>query len=220
MGAHMFQLARNSPLRTTLVDEATGHAKYQIDTPIRLIGSVTRIRKFNLSPQPPLVSVDTLVDDDPRDIVKKKGGFKWSNLVKADLPRAGDEIGRILWKFFSPDEIVFKGKAVDRKEFVPKFGEMENLSFKFTGPDGVQYRWVLGAMKIDYHRLVTTDEKKTEIARFYRARSFPMRQKARLVVQPAGIDMVDQIVSTFVIAEQRRRERDSESAIIEEECMT
>lgn len=58
-------------------------------------------------------------------------------------------------------------------------------------------------------KLVTTDGKKTEIAKFHQARYFPKRQKAQLVVQPAGIAMVDHIVLTFVFAEQRRRERES-----------
>ena len=53
MSGCTLRFARNSPLRTTLVDDATGHAKYQIDTPIRIVGSVTRIKKFDSPPQHP-----------------------------------------------------------------------------------------------------------------------------------------------------------------------
>ena len=58
-------------------------------------------------------------------------------------------------------------------------------------------------------KLVTTDEKKTVIAEFHRAHYFTRRQKPRLEVQPAGMDMLDYIVLTFVFAENKRREREA-----------
>ena len=57
--------------------------------------------------------------------------------------------------------------------------------------------------------MVTTDEKKTVIAEFHRAHHFTRREKPRLEVQPAGIDMLDYIVLTFVFAENKRRERET-----------
>ena len=96
----------------------------------------------------------------------------------------------------------------------------------FTGPDGVQYRWAMGAMGMNYPKvclfstspvsstlnrgmkLVTTDEKKTVIAEFHRAHYFTKKRKARLEVQPAGVAMLDYIVLTFVFAENKRRERE------------
>jgi len=57
--------------------------------------------------------------------------------------------------------------------------------------------------------LVTTDEKKTVIAEFHRTHHFTRREKPRLEVQPAGIDMLDYIVLTFVFAENKRRERET-----------
>jgi hypothetical protein len=56
--------------------------------------------------------------------------------------------------------------------------------------------------------LVTTDERKTVIAQFHRARYFKNRRKAQLEVQPAGMDMLDLIILTFVYAETKRRERE------------
>jgi len=58
-------------------------------------------------------------------------------------------------------------------------------------------------------KLVTTDEKKTVIAEFHRAHHFKRREKPRLEVQPAGMDMLDHIVLTFVFAENKRRERET-----------
>lgn len=128
MSACTFQLARNSPLRTTLIDETTGHAKYQIDTPLRIVGSVTRIRKFDLPPQSPLVrdaKANTDSDEDITDKGKKKGGFKWKNLAGAGLPEADDEIGRINWSCFTGDKFDFGGKVITRKDFLPKCGKMK-----------------------------------------------------------------------------------------------
>lgn len=96
----------------------------------------------------------------------------------------------------------------------------------FTGPDGVEYRWALGAMGMSYPKvrqfpvspvslmlnhdikLVTVDENKTVIAEFHRAHHFIKKQKARLEVHPAGMGMLDYIVLTFVFAEDKRRERE------------
>ena len=52
------------------------------------------------------------------------------------------------------------------------------------------------------------DDKKTEIAKFHRAHYFTKKQKARLEVQPAGMEMLDHIVLTFVFVESKRRERE------------
>lgn len=96
----------------------------------------------------------------------------------------------------------------------------------FTGPDGVQYRWALGAAGMNPPRvsslsglsacsalnvvkLVTIDEKKTVIAKFHRAQYFINKRKARLEVKPEGMDMLDYIVVTFVFVEQTRREREA-----------
>jgi len=98
----------------------------------------------------------------------------------------------------------------------------------FTGPDGVQYRWALGALGMSYPKvcvkffvslpspalnhitkLVTTDEKKTVVAEFHRAHHLMRREKPRLEVQLAGMNILDYIVLTFVFAENKRRERET-----------
>ena len=103
-------------------------------------------------------------------------------------------------------------------------------SYKFTGPDGVEYRWALGASGTNYpkvsqfsaspessalnggRQLVTIDEKKTVIAQFHRAHYFTRREKARLDVQPAGMAMLDYIILTWVMVENTRRDRESAAA--------
>ena len=58
-------------------------------------------------------------------------------------------------------------------------------------------------------KLVTADEKKTVIAEFHRAHYFRKKQKARLEVHQAGMDLLDDIILTFVFAENKRRERET-----------
>ena len=126
MGACTFEFTKNSPLRTTLVDEATGHAKYQIETPIRIVGSVTRIRKFDIPPQAPLIrneKANSDHSDDPTDKGKKKTS-KWK-MAGRKLSETDDEIARIHWKCLSPSRIDFRGKVTTRKEFLPRTGKMK-----------------------------------------------------------------------------------------------
>jgi len=135
MSGRTLRFARDSPLRTTLVDEATGHAKYQIDTPTKFARSVTRIRKFDLPTQPPL-HWDDDTDSDSDDDIADKGKKKKESKAKKDekdmegdnigmeLPETSDEIARIYWKWFSSDRIVFRGRITSQSEFLPKCGKM------------------------------------------------------------------------------------------------
>ena len=61
-------------------------------------------------------------------------------------------------------------------------------------------------------KLFTADEKKTMVAEFHPANYIVKRRKARLEVQPAGMDMLDYIILTFVIVENKRRERECVSS--------
>jgi len=222
MSGCTLRFTRNSPLRTVLVDEATGQAKYQIDTPIRLARSVTRIRKFDTPTQPP-PHWDDEADSDSDDsgvgeekkksssddtADKGKGKDEQEEGAEPELQETSDEIARIYWKWFSADKLIFRGKSRLRTEFLPKCGKMKG-SYMFTGPDGVQYRWAMGAFGMSFPKLVTTDSKKTVIAEFHRARYLVKKRKARLEIQPAGMEMLDYIILTFVFAEHKRRERES-----------
>jgi hypothetical protein len=56
-------------------------------------------------------------------------------------------------------------------------------------------------------KLVTADETKTVIAELHQAKRILRKRKARIEIQPAGIEMLDHIVLTFVYAEYKRRKR-------------
>ena len=62
-------------------------------------------------------------------------------------------------------------------------------------------------------KLVTTDGKKTVVAEFHRAHHIIKKRKARLEIQPAGMDMLDYIILTFVFVEHKRRVREQTVAI-------
>jgi len=211
MSGRTFSFTRNSPLRTTLIDEATGHAMYEIDTPRKFSASyVTKIRKLDPAIRPPPYEFgddDSDADEGPADKKRAPVGVEGDESV-IELPETGsNEMARIYWNFVARDKIVFRGKITTRSEFLPECGKMRG-SYKFTGPDGVEYRWAMGVAGVNYPRLVTMDEEKTELAKFHRAHHFTKRQKARLEVQPAGMGMLDHIVLTFVVVECNRRERE------------
>jgi len=58
-------------------------------------------------------------------------------------------------------------------------------------------------------KLVTTDGKKTVIAKYHRAHYFTRREKAKLDVQPEGMAMLDYIILTWMYVENKRRERET-----------
>jgi len=130
------RFTRNSPLRTVLVDEATGHAMYEIDTPIRISGSVTRIRRLDSHTPHPLRQdddADSDSGDDITDMKKRRSGSTGSRSYKGgreedtgpELAETSDEIARIYWKWFSSDRIIFRGKDHLRSDFLPKCGKMK-----------------------------------------------------------------------------------------------
>jgi hypothetical protein len=113
MSGCTLRFERNSPLRTTLVDEATRRAKYRIETPVKVARSVTRITKFE-SPTP-------LHRDEEAD----SGCGNEQNKIETESREAGYEIARIYWKWFSPNRIIFNGKVTTRRESLPRCGKLK-----------------------------------------------------------------------------------------------
>lgn len=204
MPACVLLLSNDSPFRTAIIDKTTRRVRYRIHTPIRVTESFTRIKRFEPRAHPPSrVNQDvgpSFYGDTPYNT--EFGGRG----VSQPLPEIGEEAARICWKWFESDEITFQGRKTTWRALLPSCGKL-GRSFMFTGPDGVQYRWAMGAMGRKIPRLVTTDESKTVIAE-YRPGRFWTGKKARLVVQPAGMAMLDYIILTFVFVEHTRRQRE------------
>jgi hypothetical protein len=133
MSGCTLRFSKDSVLRTTLIDEATGHAKYQIDTPLRIARSVTRIQKFDSPTQPP-PHWDEGAGSDSGDGVTGKGKSRSEKdenhgeeglETEPELVETSDEIARIYWKWFSSDKIVFRGRITSRKDFLPQCGKLK-----------------------------------------------------------------------------------------------
>ena len=123
MSGCTLRFTRNSFLQTTLVNEATGHAIYQIDTS----ASVTRIRKFD-TPQPHPHRVEGATSGSDNDITNKGGKGKPKSKedeegdeteTMPESPEISHEIARIYRKWFSLDRIIFRGKITTRRELMP-----------------------------------------------------------------------------------------------------
>jgi len=118
-------LSRNSCLRTTLIDEATGQAVYEIDTPRKVSKCATKIRKFDSPTQPPLHWNDGGNDyDSGEDRVGRKGASTGGEPEPMELPETSDEMARIHWKWSSDNRIIFRGKITTQKEFLPAVGTL------------------------------------------------------------------------------------------------
>jgi len=135
MSGCILHFTRNSPLRTTLIDEATGKAKYKINTPIKITGSVTQIRKLEPDTQPPHDWDEEPESDSDDDVIirndlkakansEKNEGNETVSPVSPVSPGMSDEIAMIHWFWFESDRIIFRGKKTTRNEFLPKCGKM------------------------------------------------------------------------------------------------
>ena len=159
MSGCTLRLVKNSPLRTTLVDEATGHAKYKIETPMKIARSVTRIRKFESPPHPPLHQREDGESDssDAGDIAdeqkkkkkkKKKDTEEGDETDSGDLPEASDEVARIYWKWFSSNRIIFRGRITTREELLPKCGKLKGCVNLFQSWDRKKKPPALGVSRL------------------------------------------------------------------------
>lgn len=131
MSGCTLRFAKNSPLRTTLVDESTGNIKYKIETPVKIARSVTRIRKFESPTQPPLHWDEDRNsdsgDDDITDGCKKNTSNheEEEHEAEAEPQETSDEIARIYWKLFSSNRFILRGRITTRREFLPRCGKMK-----------------------------------------------------------------------------------------------
>ena len=126
MSSCTLRLSRNSPIRTILVDEATGDAIYQIDT-TELAQSVTRIRKFDPPTQPPLHWDGRRRSDSGEDIThKKRSKSKEEEGEAGEPPGTSDEMARIYWTGpgLLSGKMVFQGVITSWTEFLQTTGKL------------------------------------------------------------------------------------------------
>ena len=102
----------DSPLNTTLVDEASGLVMYEVETERRFMSRTTVIRKPFTSAC--LFALSRALH--PSSIVRL------SDRRGKPVPHTSTEVAKIQWKTWSSDRIVYYGCDMKRGEFMPKAG--------------------------------------------------------------------------------------------------
>lgn len=210
--------------RTVLVDEATGRKLYKIEDSRRLVSSVTKVFRYDnatssvLNPTPHFRS-DVNEPHEPHSpegtgsipggSPEENGSEGVNEAVRTgeetsedDSSLAENEIARFYWKVFASARMVFEGKVRRRADYMP-FGDKMKLCFVFNHK-GVSYRWSLGASKRN-PKLFINDSSKTLIASFHPSKLFK-KEQPYMEVTPAGMDMLDHIVVTYIPVEVRRKQ--------------
>ena len=131
MSSCILELSSDSPLRTTLVNQSTRRVQYEIKTPIRISGSVTRIWRFEPRVHTLLRSAEGVSSGSADDVTNRtelkvlpfdEAGGNGIDLI---LPKVGEEIARVHWKWFSRDKVMFQGGITAWNQFLPPCMELK-----------------------------------------------------------------------------------------------
>jgi len=106
---------RDSPLNTTLVDEASGLVMYEIETERGFMNKTTVIRK-------PFTSACHFIRSFRATLPPETHPALLSDRRGRSVPHTSTEVARIRWKTWSSDRIVYYGCDMKRGEFMPKAG--------------------------------------------------------------------------------------------------
>jgi hypothetical protein len=162
---------RNSPLRTTIVDEQTHRPLFRLETPQRVRRRTTTIRRLALTEESDrLLSSTKDLEDEDSD---SDSSTLWSKKDESeseqepeleadetDVSAPVDEVARIHWHLFRADQVVFKGQMLKRSEILPRSGlyvhypSLQILIFdesiRFSGytftVGGTNLKWTLGPL--------------------------------------------------------------------------
>lgn len=114
---------RNSPLRTTIVNESNNRPLYKVETPRQVTRKVTRIRRVPQTEDlKPLIFSD---DDDDASASDDSHPAKGESAPpeEEEIPSGSDELARIYWHHISHNRLVYKGRLMDRRHFLPNNGK-------------------------------------------------------------------------------------------------
>ncbi|KAF8652784.1 hypothetical protein AX16_004176 [Volvariella volvacea WC 439] len=123
-------------------------------------------------------------------------------------------LAQVYFRQYGSDKIVMGGQ----KFYVSSFFRKEGLSWGgrdriFTGPDGKEYRWILGYWE---PKLVLNDRSKAVVAVFHKEvfGFFHNPENVYLEIMPNGEHMIDLILITFIYIEELRKASDSSGGVI------
>jgi len=196
--------ARNSPLRTTIVNETTHRPLYTIQTPRQFTRKTTLVRRVPQTDDlQPLVLDGDDYDSDDDSLHAEKGDEKEDPPEEEETPGGSDELARIHWHRISHNRVVYKGRMMERGDLLPKAG----TGFKFTVGD-VKLKWTLGPLGLSFPKLKLDDGSETVIARFSEKNLLKGQGQSYIDVSPFGMEILDDLIVTFIIAENKRRKRE------------
>jgi hypothetical protein len=117
-------LTRNSPLRTTIINERTNRPLFKIETPHKVTRKTTHINR--VTPTGDMTGLLSAAADesgnesDDSSIHSKKDDEPEpeENHISAN----SDEVARIHWHTFYPHKVVFNGQILKRSDLLPKSG--------------------------------------------------------------------------------------------------
>ncbi|TFK64521.1 hypothetical protein BDN72DRAFT_846508 [Pluteus cervinus] len=120
-------------------------------------------------------------------------------------------LAQVEFHVFASSVLHINGEQVKTSEFFTKGGltlTKLGASRKFVGPDGKEYKWILGQSA---STLVLNNDEKTKVAESHR-KHYGVFHKARpafLEITPVGMHMVDLVLITFVYIEKLRKDAES-----------
>ncbi|KAJ6501307.1 hypothetical protein DFH09DRAFT_1203046 [Mycena vulgaris] len=184
---HLF-LTTATPTNAVYTNES-GTPQYKVHTPFKL--------------PPRTTSISRVVDGIPR--------HSGSAHIHEDREEDGERfasLAHIDWHLVESSVIRFRGHELSAQDFFRK----EGLGWfglgshrVFTGVDGREYKWSIGAHTT---KLAMNGDTDTPVAHYHPKKLglLSKPQKASLEVFPPFEDMVDEIVVTFVYIERLREE--------------
>ncbi|KAF9026036.1 hypothetical protein BDZ89DRAFT_953299 [Hymenopellis radicata] len=162
-------LSKSTTSINTTFTSSDGVVLYKTHTPFRLVGGRS-----------------TTISRALRDIPTRDGAenaLRFAHLAQID------------WKIGAPTILRFGGQEIKARSYLIKDGWGHR---KFTGLDGKEYKWILGA------------NRPKAIALYHRQRFgvFHAKRQAYLEVLPQAEHMLDTVVMTFVYVEKIRRQKE------------
>ncbi|KAA1471311.1 hypothetical protein DENSPDRAFT_880375 [Dentipellis sp. KUC8613] len=117
------------------------------------------------------------------------------------------EFAKIEWHRFHPTVFKWAGKTVEIDSYMP-YSNTVMTKRAFTATDGKSYVWKLGTVRSSLTRNDGTTE--TPIATYHRGFFGLMGKtdKPYLEISSEGLNILDEIVVTFVYIERRRQQRE------------
>jgi len=204
---HLF-LSKCSHLNSSYVND-DGQVLYKVETPFKFFGLISTI-KSALPGDIPTPGSSRINGPRPYESISDNNVKGDVDEKETDFESKEDDrfayLAEIKFKKITSSVMRYRGEEYETCKFFTKkelgwFGRHR----AFTGPDGLEYQWILG---FRVPELVRRDAARTPVARFHRRRFviFGKARRASLEIFPEGMHMVDLILVTFVYVQKIRND--------------